>query len=94
MRVRTKHQLTGYINMTNSFDISIPMKDHPMIVTIQPRKDENNIQVYDVYYSDAICGFFFCNEHNVWIYETHEEPSLLFNEDQIKHLGKEIGQHH
>jgi len=74
--------------MAQPFDISIPMKDHPMIVTAQSKPDTSN--TYDLYYCDALCGCIFCNEHNIWIYEPHAHAGLLLNAEQIQFLGKEI----
>lgn len=74
----------------NSFDIEIPMKDHPMVVTIHPAPDKES--TYNLYYSDELCGCMFCNEHNVWIYEPHHHAALLLDEEHIKHLGHEISQ--
>jgi hypothetical protein len=59
MKVRTNSQLKGYKIMANSFEIDIPMKDHPMAVIVKPRDDANNANVFDLYYCDQLCGCMF-----------------------------------
>jgi len=78
--------------MANSFEIDIPMKDHPMAVLVEPRDDAKNANVFDLYYCDQLCGCIFMNENNVWIYEPHAHAALLLDAEQIQHLGKEIGE--
>lgn len=75
----------------NTFVVNIPMIDHPLVVEVRPRQDANNS--YELYYNNELCGGIFCNEHNIWIYEPHHHAALLLNEDQIEHLGAEIGRH-
>ncbi|MCJ8209535.1 hypothetical protein MUY27_07430 [Mucilaginibacter sp. RS28] len=71
----------------NPFEVAIPMKDHPMMITVKPGENENT---YDLFYEDELCGYMICNEHNVWIYEPHHHAALLLDADQIQHLGSEI----
>ncbi len=74
--------------MTNSFEIDVPMKDHPVAVIVKPRAD--NPQVFDLEYCNEDCGCMFSNEHGIWIYEPHLHAGLLLNAEQIQHLGNEI----
>lgn len=76
----------------NPFDVEIPMIDRPLVITVKLR-DGQTPPVHDLYYCNELTGCLFCNEHNVWIYEPHQHAALLLNEEQIKHLGKAIGQH-
>lgn len=75
----------------NSFEVTIPMKDHPMVITIKAADKEST---YDLYYDNELCGCLFCNEHNVWIYEPHHQhhAALLFDPEHIQQLGHEISQ--
>lgn len=75
----------------NTFEVAIPMKDHPLVISVKQR--ENKTSTYDLYYNNDFCGCIFCNEHNVWIYEPHHHAALLLDEEQIMHLGHEIGEH-
>ncbi|MBS7565176.1 hypothetical protein KHS38_12255 [Mucilaginibacter sp. Bleaf8] len=76
--------------MENTFEIDIPMKDHPMVIMVKPRSESNS---YDLFYCDELCGCFFKNEHSVWIYEPHAHAALLLNAEQLQHLGQEIDKH-
>ncbi|QJD94543.1 hypothetical protein HH214_00970 [Mucilaginibacter robiniae] len=76
--------------MANTFEIDIPMKDHPMAVVVKSRDDESTAVVYDLFYCDQLCGCIFKNEHSIWIYEPHQHAGLLLGPEQIQHLGKEI----
>lgn len=78
--------------MANTFEIDIPMKDHPMAVIVKPREDANSTNVFDLYYCDELCGCIFMNENSVWIYEPHAHAALLLDAGQIQHLGREIGE--
>ena len=75
----------------SSFEIDIPMKDHPLVITVKQADNAEPQQKFDLYYCGELCGYIFCNEHNVWIYEPHQHAGLLLDADQIQHLGKEIG---
>ncbi|MFD1255459.1 hypothetical protein ACFQ3S_01510 [Mucilaginibacter terrae] len=79
--------------MANNFEIDIPMKDHPMAVMVQRRDETDNAHVFDLYYCNEFCGCMFQNQNGVWIYEPHAHAALLFDAEQIQHLGKEIGEH-
>jgi len=76
--------------MTNTFEIDIPRKDHPLAVIIKPREDTQNTHVFDLYYCEELCGCMFMNENSIWIYEPHVHAGLLLDAEQIQHLGKEI----
>ena len=76
----------------NPFDVEVPMKDSPLVITVKHRDDQKT-PIYDLYYCNELTGAMFCNEHNVWIYEPHKHAALLLDEEHIKHLGKAIGQH-
>jgi hypothetical protein len=76
--------------MANSFEIDIPMKDHPMAVIVKAREPQTTIPTFDLFYCDQLCGCIFRNEHGVWIYEPHAHAALLLDAEQIQHLGKEI----
>lgn len=41
--------------MENTFEIDIPMKDHPMVIMVKPRSESNS---YDLFYCDELCGCF------------------------------------
>jgi hypothetical protein len=81
----------SYYDM-NPFEVEIPMKDRPLVITVKHRA-EANASVYDLYYADGLCGYMYCNEHNVWIYKPHLNAALLLDESHIQHLGKAIGEH-
>jgi hypothetical protein len=78
--------------MTNSFEIDIPKKDHPMAVIVQPREGEK-ANIFDLYYCDELCGCIFQNENGIWIYEPHAHAGLLLDAEEIQHLGREIAEH-
>ncbi len=89
---------TNYLNkkqllsiMATSFEIEVPMKDHPVVIMVTPR--ENTRATFDLTYCDEPCGCMFSNEHGIWIYEPHAHAGLLLNAEQIQHLGKAITQH-
>lgn len=77
--------------MANSFEIDVPMKDHPVVIFVKPRTD--NDRAFDLEYCNEYCGCMFVNEHGIWIYEPHAHAALLFNEEQIQHLGAAIKAH-
>lgn len=77
--------------MANSFEIDVPMHDHPVAVMVIPRDNEKN--VFDLEYCNAPVGCMFSNAHGVWIYEPHAHAGLLLNAEQIQHLGKATQQH-
>lgn len=77
--------------MENTFEIDIPMKDHPVVIIVKPRDQDKN--VFDLYYCDELCGCMVKNEHGIWIYEPHAHAALLLNAEQIQHLGHEISAH-
>lgn len=77
--------------MANSFEIDVPMKDHPVVIMVKPRAGDSNS--FDLEYCDEYCGCMFRNEHSIWIYEPHAHAALLFNAEQIQHLGASIQQH-
>ena len=79
--------------MSQSFEIDIPKKDHPLAVIVKQREEPSEANVFDLFYCDELCGCIFKNEHNIWIYEPHAHAGLLLDADQIQHLGKEIGEH-
>ena len=79
--------------MTNTFEIDIPKKDHPMAVIVKRRDEADNANVFDLYYCDQLCGCIFQNENSVWIYEPHAHAGLLLDAEEIQHLGKEIAEH-
>lgn len=78
--------------MANSFEIDVPMKDHPVVVIVKPRENDKN--VFDLEYCNEPSGCMFANEHGIWIYEPHAHAGLLLNAEQIQHLGKAIKTHH
>jgi hypothetical protein len=77
--------------MTTSFEIDVPMKDHPVAIVVTPKEDTDN--VYHLSYCDEPCGLMLCNENGVWIYEPHAHAALLFDAEHIQHLGAAIKQH-
>jgi hypothetical protein len=79
--------------MANIFEIDIPRKDHPMVVMVQPRNDDNAAHIFDLFYCDQLCGCMFKNEHGVWIYEPHAHAALILNAEEIQHLGADIAEH-
>jgi len=88
---RTTFHKMSYYDM-NPFEVEIPMIDRPLVITVKHRA-EANASVYDLYYNDGLCGYMYCNEHNVWIYKPHLNAALLLDENHIQHLGKAIGEH-
>ena len=79
--------------MINTFEIDIPRKDHPMAVIVKRRDETDNANIFDLYYCDELCGCMFQNENSIWIYEPHAHAALLFNAEEIQHLGKAIAEH-